>query len=223
MPSFEATALFLVVPLGALALTATAVVGSFFGLRGQDPPMAPAGSQGRILVYLSAAGTIPIFGLVMWLQVASIETRGPLSPQDSNVVLWTGRMWGWVSAIAIAVQGWIVRKRLLDFVGPNFGRVLVLAMPPLTSVVFYLVLGLQVFGRLPLASTVSEPRVGAVVSALVLYGLGSLVLPAVTTVANRVNDLASFRNFRRLLVLSDVGILPVFVGLVWALLQIRSL
>jgi len=132
-------------------------------------------------------------------------------------------MWSWVSAIAIAVQGWIVRRRLLDFVGPNFGRVLVLAMPRLTSVVFYLVLGIQVFGRLPLASAVSEPRVGAVVSALVLYGLGGLVLPAVTTVANRVNDLASFRNFRRLLVLSDVGILPVFVGFAWALLQIRSL
>ena len=174
-------------------------------------------------VYLAPSVTIPVFGLVVWLQIASLEGRGVLSARDLSLVSWTLVVYGWAGTVVIGVRAWILSSRLPQLMELTFSRVNSLATAPVSLAIFALVVDLLVLGRLPLATAVSETQVASVVTALSVYILCTLVLPVTTAIANRIEDIVTPRNFLLLLGLSNVGTYPVLAALLWAWLQISAL
>jgi len=170
-----------------------------------------------LAVYLAPSVTIPVFGLVVWLQIASLEGRGVLSARDLSLVSWT------LVTVVIGVRAWILSSRLPQLMELTFSRVNSLATAPVSLAIFALVVDLLVLGRLPLATAVSETQVASVVTALSVYILCTLVLPVTTAIANRIEDIVTPRNFLLLLGLSNVGTYPVLAALLWAWLQISAL
>ena len=73
MPALEATLLLLIIPFGALALGGLAALRLLSDLKSRDPQVVPSNARRRLAVYLAPSVTIPVFGLVVWLQIASLE------------------------------------------------------------------------------------------------------------------------------------------------------
>ncbi len=223
MPALEATLLLLITPFGALALSGLAALRLLSDLKSRDPQIVPSSARRRLAVYLAPSVTIPVFGLVVWLQIASLEGRGVLSARDLSLVSWTLVVYGWAGTVVIGVRAWILSSRLPQLMELTFSRVNSLATAPVSLAIFALVVDVLVLGRLPLATAVSETQVASVVTALSAYILCTLVLPVTTAIANRIEDIVTPRNFLLLLGLSNVGTYPVLAALLWAWLQISAL
>ena len=223
MPALESTLLLLITPFGAPALSGLDAFRRLSDLKSRDPQLVPSSARGRVAVYLVPSVTIPVFGLVVWFQVASLEGRGVLSARDLSLVSWTTVVYGWAGTVVIVVRAWILSSRLPQLIGATFSRVNSLATAPVALAIFALVADLLVLGRLPLATTVSESQVASLVTALAVYVLCTRVLPVTTAIANRIEDIVTPRNFLLLLGLSNVGTYPVLAALLWEWLQISAL
>jgi hypothetical protein len=223
MPSLGATLFFVVFPIGASAASAIVALNSLAELKARGQVSSPEVARSRVMVLWASTATVPVYGLVLWLQAAGKEGTTILAPRDFSLLDWTAIVWAWLSGVTVGVQTWIVKARMAALLGPAFGRILVFVTLSLAPIVFFLVVALQILGRLPLAQSVSETKVNSIVTALTAWAMCALALPAATSVANRIEDLMSPRNFFRAIRLSDLGLLPTVAAFGWALLQVGSL
>ena len=231
MDSAQAFLLLVVVPIVAWAVALLILRGAYQDAqrdwlsRGQTPPFS------RIVV-ASVYGAVPVlFGLSLWFLSADFADalNGATSPGavDANgMFLWTCVMSAVAGCCTVAGQTLVLRGRLSSYLGSDYGRVLPLSVIPFTAAVFAVVLGILTFGYLGDMARGNPPAptsaVEAVVTALQAYAVACLAVPVTAVVSNRVRDLGT-RGFTRALLISDVGELPLILGLVMGFLAVGGL
>ncbi len=194
--------------------------------RGLPPP-----SGGRFALF-SGYGVVPaVLGIVLWFLSRPIAGAIDAEAVPSAValglsVLWAGIAYSAASCAAVASQTLLLRARFPGAFSQDMGRILTLYATPLTAVVFAVVLNLLLFGFVSSAlagrATASAAAVDSVVRAFAAFALGTLAFPVAAAVSNRIRDMSG-RGFLRILLIFEVGELPVVLGLIMGLLAIGSL
>ena len=94
----------------------------------------------RFLVFLVLPTTPIIFGL----SVYTFLIDAPGNPLTDQVIRWLGLAYGVAAILTALGEAWlVVRRRALPYRGPEFTRVLVLAVIPETVVLFTLIVAIQ--------------------------------------------------------------------------------
>jgi hypothetical protein len=221
----EFSLLFLAIPIGAWCVGGFVVASNYADLHDKGLPFAKIGSPGRHLgVYYVLSATHPVFCLVLWLQVASLEERyGTLGGNVRSTLIWIGAAFSWAAVVAIASQASTIRVRLSQFVGEDFGRVLILTVTWSGLTVFGVAVALVGMGRisavLETATALTAAQTHQVMDAALGFAMGASGALIGVVWAAKVRDLSIPKNFARALSRTQVGVAPVLVGVLWALLN----
>jgi len=179
----------------------------------------------------SAYGVVTaVLGIVLWFLSRPIASAMEAGAIPSAVglgvpLLWAGIAYSTASCAAAASQALLLKARFPGAFSQDMGRILTLYATPLTAVVFAVVLDLLLFGFLNSAfagRTASAAAIDGVVRALAAFALGTLAFPVAAAVSNRIRD-TSGRGFLRVLLILELGEVPVVLGLIMGLLAISSL
>jgi hypothetical protein len=188
--------------------------------------------MGRFIVYPAIVATPVVFGFVLWLLSLPITaTLDSPTPRFGGIAAWllllaSGTAFAIVVVLALIAQVWIVRARMAQFVGADFGRVEPLILIPETAIVLALVLNFLVLGRIPgiLDGTqvLSAVTVNSIIDALQLFSVGSIALLLGAVLSNQVEALKG-PAFLRAMIRGEIGVIVVFLFFIGAYLQIANL
>lgn len=180
------------------------------------------GVMSRFLVFLVLPTTPIIFGL----SVYTFLIDAPGNPLTDQVIRWLGLAYGVAAILTALGEAWlVVRRRALPYRGPEFTRVLVLAVIPETVVLFTLIVAIQAASfiiRGPTEPGLSPQEGEALIRACQFMMFGSVSAPLAAFLSNRVSTLEQ-KPFSRALLLEVVGEIPVFLALILALQQMTGL
>jgi len=225
----EFSLLFLALPVGAWCVGASAVASNYADLRDKGLPAVKVGSPGgRLLIYCVLTATHAVFGLVLWLQVASIEERyGALVGNARSALTWVGVAFASAAVVAIVSQASATRLRLSQFVGEGFGRALILVVIWNNLTIFGMVVALLALGRistfLRAASDLTAGQTHQITLAALGFALGACGALFGVVWSAKVRDLSTVKDFVRALKLADIGIAPLLIGLLWAILTLGAM
>jgi hypothetical protein len=225
----EFSLLFLALPVGAWCVGASVVASNYSDLRDKGLPAVKVGSTGgRLLIYCVLTATHAVFGLVLWLQVASIEERyGALVGNARSALVWVGVAFAWAAVLAIVSQASTTRLRLSQFVGEGFGRALILIVIWNNLTIFGMVVALLALGRistlLRAASDLTAGQTHQITLAALGFALGACGALIGVVWSAKVRDLSTVKDFVRALKLTDIGIAPLLIGLLWAILTLGAM
>ena len=228
MVGVEFSLLFLAIPVGAWCVGGSMIASNYADLRDKGLPAVKVGSPGgRLRIYYVLTGTHAVFGLVLWLQVASLEERfGALEGNAKSALVWVGVAFAWAAVVAIVSQAWTTRRRLSQFVGEGFGRVLILVVPWNTLTIFGLLVALLALGRistfLRTASELTAAQTQRFTLAALGFALGASGALIGVVRSAKVRDLSTAKDFVRALSRTEIGIAPSLVGLLWAILTLGA-
>ncbi len=191
---------------------------------------AKAGRPSSVLVSHAVMATPLVLGLSLWALSQSAlsglaAASGSAADNVSSALLWSELAYAFTACAAVAGQVWILRARLVQFVGSDFGRVLPLYVIPVTSVVFAMTLAFLTLGSLftdawnPI--NLSSGASGSIVLAYQFF-CGAAVLQLMTLgFSNRIQDLSG-HGFSRTMILADAGEVPLVLALVWVFLALGA-
>ena len=228
MVEIEFSSLFLALPVGAWCVGASVVASHYSDLRDKGLAAVKIGSPGgRLLQYYVLTATHAVFGLVIWLQVASLEeSYGTLDGNTRSALTWVGVAFVWVVFVAIASQASTIRLRLSQFVGEDFGRVFILTAQWNTLTIFGLVVAFLVLGRisalLRTASASSAAQTYQIILAALGFAIGASGALFGVVWSAKVRDVTTVKDFVRALRRTEIGIAPLLVGLLWAILTLGA-
>ena len=225
--------LFLVVPVAASAGAMMAGWLAYANLRARADSENPGPqSFGRFIVYPAIVFTPVVFGLVLWFLSLPITSqidsaRPPPGAITAELLLVdAGISFAAVVIFALASQAWIVRERMAQFVGADFGRVEPLIVMPEVASILALTLVFLILrraeGMLGAFSLPSAAAVDSVATSLQVFYVGSIALLLGAVLSNQVEDLKG-RGFLRALVRMEVGVVVVLIFFLVTFLQLASL
>ncbi len=191
---------------------------------------AKAGRPSSVLVSHAVMATPLVLGLSLWAfsqpALSGLSSvSGPAADHVSSALLWSELTYAFTACAAVAGQVWVLRARLVQFVGPGFGRVLPLYVIPVTSVVFAMTLAFLTLGSLfsdtwaPI--NLSSGAADSIVSAYQVFCAAAFLQMMTLGFSNRIQDLSG-RGFSRTVILADVGEVPLVLALVWVFLALGS-
>jgi len=224
----EFSLLLLAVPVGAWCVGVSVAASKYAALRDEGLPIVKVGSPaGRFYIYCVLTATHAVFGLVLWLLVASLEERyGALLGNARSALTWVGVAFAWAAVVAIVSQASTIRLRLSQFVGEGFGRVLILAAPWNTVTIFGILVALLALGRistfLRTASDLTVAQTNQITVTALGFALAASGALIGVVLSAKVQDVSTTKDFVRALRWTDIGIAPSLVGLLWAILTLGA-
>jgi hypothetical protein len=229
---FEALLLFLAVPFFAAGLAIVLGWSAYADHRDRQAlPVSASQAAARFWVFPAVVATGVVFGLVLWilsLDLAQQIDAGAVAGPDaaSRLFFWVALTFACAACVTMFTEAWVVRARITQFVGADFGRVLPIVVVPETVVMFALFLAFLGIGALDWAAAnsraLSVSAVDSVVLALQIYVVASLAAPVGAIISSGVRDLSG-RGFMAAILPAEASIVPVIVALAWAFLQIQTL
>jgi len=197
----------------------------------RDKGLAPVkvGSPGgRLSTYYVLTATHAVFGLVLWLQVASFEERyGALEGNARSALTWIGVAFAWASVVAIVSQASTTRLRLSQFVGEGFGRVLILVVIWNALTIFGTVVALLALGRISIvlrtASELTAGQTHQITLAAQGFALGASGALIGVVWSAKVRVVLAAKDLVRALRLAEIGMAPLLLGLMWAIITLGAM
>jgi hypothetical protein len=183
---------------------------------------------------VAAAGALAItpavLGIALWWIIAPIADTfsGPARYSPSEAVLLYAAMVAYGTAAITSTLSTVLvyHARMRSVLGTDFGRVLPIAVIPLTGVVFALVLNFLLVGILSAelhgSAFVDITSIPSATAAFQAFALAVVAFPVAAWVSNHVKNLSG-RGFARALIVMEAGELPVLLGLVLGFLAIEAL
>jgi len=228
VPDLLLSFFFLGAPILAWIAGAVLAWSAYSDLRSRPAGLeATALARLRLPVYFALSATAVIFGLVLWLLLAGLETEfGALQGSFYTVVPWMAIGFAFVASAVIGSQALLARGRLREFVGIHFGRVLPVLVIPSTAVIFDLVLSFLVYGRLSdllsRSSVLSDTTAARFVLVFQVFAISALANPAGIVLSFRVRDITTTHGFVRTLYFADVASVASVLALAWGFLQLSG-